>query len=129
VQIVVPIKRQLINDIRFKTISGIQFDPRDLGVPKSHPHKKLYACRCRSKSLPPSRMRCACDIAGLAHSYEQHWSTHSCRYTPNYLRKFAAVCLEPPADSDLEDVLAEGTGGLARLLGTLATTVGRQVPS
>ena len=54
---------------------------------------------------------------------------HSYRYTPNYLRKFAAVCLEPPADSDLEDVLAEGTAGLARLLGTLATTVGRQVPS
>jgi hypothetical protein len=109
VQIVVPIKRQLINDIRFKTISGIQFDPRDLGVPKSHPHKKLYACRCRSKSLP-----LGCAVHAILPGWRTltsntHWSTHSCRYTPNYLRKFAAVCLEPPADSDLEDVLAEGT--------------------
>ncbi len=129
VQIVVPIKRQLINDVRFKTISGIQFDPRDLGVPKSHPHKKLYACRCRSKSLPPSRMRCACDIAGLAHSYEQHWSTHA------GTRRTTCGSSPPCASSRLPIRTSRmcwpkvRIGGLARLLGTLATTVGRQVPS
>jgi hypothetical protein len=76
-------------------------------VPKSHPHKKLYACRCQSKSLPPSRMR-LCMRYCRAGTRLRAALEHSHRYTPNYLRKFAAVCLEPPADSDLEDVLAEG---------------------
>jgi translation elongation factor EF-1beta len=103
-----------------------EFAPSDLGVPKSHPHKKLHAC-------PPAWPMAAvakphtvgCDRYCRAGAYEQHGSTHtSHRYTPNDLRKFAAVCLEPPADSDLEDV---PHGGAAVLTDSAVwTTCGRR---
>jgi hypothetical protein len=129
VQIVVPIKRQLINDIRFKTISGIQFDPRDHGVPKSHPHKKLYACRCQSKSLP-----LGCAVHAIFPGWHTLTSNTGAR-THAGTRRTTCGSSPPCASSRLPIRTSRmclpkvRIGGLARLLGTLATTVGRQVPS